>query len=440
MKRTLSEFREGLSAGTEDLAQFCRAPIKYLKDRGYSTKGLPADTKSLDPSMVKAAASAKDLEALLREHEILGEEACESEMLAESPWPKEFKPASRASNETRVSTEKEESIASSQNRQRNFSASESFPAVILERTGHEPVESFRGMAMESAAIMSGRGLPLQEFREAFQKRHTDCWRRRQQESVELASGGPPTPAMERLPDASLSQDAISRYMILGEPGSESIVAESIILQDDRVQVTDTTTHPFRWLCRLEITAATGARWLGTGWFAAPGLIVTAGHCVYIHNHGGWVSSVAAYVGQNGSQVHRSLASTRFASSSGWVQNRDTRYDYGVIFVTPGGDGYFGYGVLSDELLGGAVANVSGYPQDKPPGTMWGHAKQLLPPDPLTLHYQIDTFGGMSGAPVFLWDGRDYVVAGIHNYGDVAGNVATRVTPEIFKNLERWKTF
>jgi len=321
-----------------------------------------------------------------------------------------------------------------------FDKSESFPAVILQQASHEPVESFRGPEMESAARAGGAGLPLPQFQESFSKRRVECARRRQRESADLQRMSPPAPVLDRLPDATLAQDGISQRMLLGQPALESIVAEAVILQDDRIQVTDTTVFPFRWLCRLEITAATGARWLGTGWFAAPGLIVTAGHCVYIHNHGGWVASVSVRIGQNGSQVHRSTASTYFASSRGWVQDRDARYDYGVIFVEDGGEGYFGYGVLSDELLSGALANISGYPQDKPPGTLWGHTKQLLSPRLATLRYEIDTFGGMSGAPVFLWDGRDYVVAGIHNYGDTAGNEATRITPEVFSNLERWKTF
>ncbi len=103
-------------------------------------------------------------------------------------------------------------------------------------------------------------------------------------------------------------------------------------------------------------------------------------------------------------------------------------------------GLFRYGVLKDALIAGALANITGYPQDKPPGTLWGHAKTLRPPGLRSLTYEIDTFGGMSGAPVVMWDGRDYLAIGIHNYGEANANSASRITEDVFHNLERWKSF
>jgi hypothetical protein len=37
----------------------------------------------------------------------------------------------------------------------------------------------------------------------------------------------------------------------------------------------------------------------------------------------------------------------------------------------------------------------------------------------------------------MQDGNPYVV-GIHNYRASTGNSATRITAEVFRNLERWR--
>lgn len=148
-----------------------------------------------------------------------------------------------------------------------------------------------------------------------------------------------------------------------------------------MQVTDTAANLYRWLCRLEITAGAGAVWLGTGWFISPGVVVTAGHCVFIHNHGGWVRSIAIHVAQNGATAARSIAATQFAITRGWTETRRSAHDYGVIFAPGGDQSHFGYRVIADTILTDALANLSGYPQDKPPATLWGHAKRLRAPRP-----------------------------------------------------------
>jgi glutamyl endopeptidase len=92
----------------------------------------------------------------------------------------------------------------------------------------------------------------------------------------------------------------------------------------------------------------------------------------------------------------------------------------------------------DDDLDGLTVNVYGYPADKDPGTLWGHSRVLDRIMPRSLVYDISTFGGESGCPVFYkeeW--RRYVVA-VHNYGDVVGNSGTRITPEVFDNIQAWK--
>jgi glutamyl endopeptidase len=232
----------------------------------------------------------------------------------------------------------------------------------------------------------------------------------------------------------------------GKPGATTLqkvsamVAESVIGADDRVEIDETDGAPYGWICALSITAANGTRWLGTGWCAAPGLVVTAGHCVYIHNHGGWVRSIRVQPGRDGPNIPHSFESSLIFSVSGWVNDKSAASDYGAIAIPPTEGsriGWFGYAARSDASLAAEVVNVVGYPSDKSSGTMWGSVHELSQPTTSELVYINDTVGGMSGSPVVEWDGKDYAVLGIHNYGDISGNRATRITPEVFRNLQRW---
>lgn len=406
--RKLVEFAEYLPLESAKLRAFCINPLGYLSAEGFDTSDLPDNVGAIPLADAQAMTAVDDLRRLLDRYRVEP---------ARAPSPQAGKVPSPP-------------VPAS--------------ALILKDGGSQPLESMT-IGGEAEAATVGIGLPFPEFAPALEAKRARVGKRRsaQPEGGRLDLGEAPEPELSPLPDAGQSAQMSLRRIILPEGTgemTERAVAEAIIAADDRVEVTNTANHPFSWLCRLEITAATGSKWLGTGWFIAPGVIVTAGHCVYIHNHGGWVSSIAVHVGQTGGSVIRSERSNRFATTRGWAEGRDPVHDYGVLFVTPGDQGYFGYGVLKDALIAGALANITGYPQDKPPGTLWGHAKTLRPPGLRSLTYEIDTFGGMSGAPVVMWDGRDYLAIGIHNYGEANANSASRITEDVFHNLERWKSF
>jgi V8-like Glu-specific endopeptidase len=53
-------------------------------------------------------------------------------------------------------------------------------------------------------------------------------------------------------------------------------------------------------------------------------------------------------------------------------------------------------------------------------------------------YDIDTFGGQSGAPVWIKFGDVRTCVGIHTNGAGSGNSATRIVQPVFTNLQAWK--
>jgi V8-like Glu-specific endopeptidase len=220
--------------------------------------------------------------------------------------------------------------------------------------------------------------------------------------------------------------------------------EVIIGTDDRRQVGNTSDYPWRCITSLRITAHDGSAWIGTGWLVNRRLLLTAGHCVYMADHGGWVQQIEVIPGRQGDTFPSgSCVATNFRSVHGWIDDGNRDYDYGAIILGEDcryGDtlGWFGYQVRSDGDLQNLTVNISGYPGDKPAGTQWFLSGTIKSVNDRTFEYDIDTAGGQSGAPVWamLSDGSRYAV-GVHTNGATGGNSATRITQEVFDNVTAW---
>ncbi len=239
-------------------------------------------------------------------------------------------------------------------------------------------------------------------------------------------------------------DAATRALLRSQPPDTSIL-EVVIGEDDRHEITRTTFYPWRAICSLLMTAADGTRWIGTGWLVSPRVLVTAGHCVYMHQHGGWPRSIEVIPGRSGPErPFGSVVATTFYSVRGWSEHQLRPYDYGAIVLPPdrrlGSDiGWFGVTVGTDARLAGTVVNISGYPGDKPAGTQWFHAKAIAQVEERVLTYTIDTAGGQSGAPVWIrFANNSRLAVGIHTNGHVTGNSATRICKPVFDNIQAWK--
>ncbi len=251
----------------------------------------------------------------------------------------------------------------------------------------------------------------------------------------------------RLLDAWYAEfaDPVTIALIQQQPGLSQTVAEVVIGRDDRVRITNTTAYPWRTICSLLITARDGSRWIGTGWLVGPRAVITAGHVVYMHRHGGWARRIEVIPGRNGSRrPYGSCTSSNLRSVKGWTRRKKRSHDYGAIILPrscPYGSrlGYFGYANLSYFSLLGLKVNLSGYPGDKPRGTQWWHARRIKWVTARTIVYNIDSAGGQSGSPVWrLRNGKRHVV-GIHTNGSISGNSATRIVKPVFSNIKKWKS-
>jgi V8-like Glu-specific endopeptidase len=262
------------------------------------------------------------------------------------------------------------------------------------------------------------------------------------------SAAPPGPVEETyLLDAwhAVYSDPGQRAMAIKQQNdARQSVLEVVIGNDDRLRVTNVTAFPWRAICSLLITARDDSKWIGTGWLIGRRTLITAGHCVYIKDRGGWVKEMQVIPGRNaGDEPFKRAKATSFRSVSGWTENTSRSHDYGAIILPedkPYGEelGFFGIANLNDTQFNQLMVNLSGYPGDKPAGTHWFHARRITNCGPTFFSYDIDTAGGQSGAPVWrLQNGVRHAV-GIHTNGSPTGNSATRINKVVFDNLMLWK--
>jgi V8-like Glu-specific endopeptidase len=261
-------------------------------------------------------------------------------------------------------------------------------------------------------------------------------------------GGGPLAVIARLLEAAELQPTEASESGM-EAADEAVVNEAaqllevIIGTDDRARITPTQRVPWRRICALRIFMPSGAVFRGTGFFIGARVLATAGHCVFMHNQGGWARRIEVIPGCNGTnQPFGQATATTFRSVNGWTQLKKPECDYGCIVLPAGAFrgqtlGSFGFGALPTSDLLAEPAVVAGYPGDKPFAELWGMKLRIKAATALQLVYDIDTVGGQSGCPVHIKKGGKRYVVGIHNYGAATGNSATRITPTVFQNLQQW---
>ncbi len=229
-----------------------------------------------------------------------------------------------------------------------------------------------------------------------------------------------------------------------EPDEVTRTRDIIGDEDDRVPVSDDKPHPWHSVVRLEITRQDDTIVGGTGWFASPTVILTAGHCVYDRHSEdlaarGWAKQMAVYLHGSTTPIITSIIRT----TKGWKNCGDKRYDYGAVvlsdLLTDGPEPYH-CKVLGSMDLKDKEARIAGYPQDKPTGSLWEAQSKIKRVETEELLYDIDTIPGESGAPVLMTNGEQVFVVGLHHWGAGSShglNRGIRLTDKLVENIEQW---
>jgi len=250
--------------------------------------------------------------------------------------------------------------------------------------------------------------------------------------------------------------SLHHFVAKGKSGPIRGSTETVIETDERVRILDTELAPWRMICALRLQGPSGAGAIGTGWFIGPKTVVTAGHCVFhTPSFGGWASSIEVIPGLNGTdssaRPYGSITSSHFSSIDRWMEKEDPDFDIGCIHLDEGKGnevGWFGIGALPAEELESYLVNVSGYPGDRGAGNEQYHNRnRILQVTERRLFYEVDTYGGQSGAPVWIHEkeGAPPLAVGVHAYG-VGGtpaalgrvaNSAPRIITEVLSKMTEW---
>ena len=234
--------------------------------------------------------------------------------------------------------------------------------------------------------------------------------------------------------------------------------ESIIPPDGRSQVSPTTGFPWRSVVHIYMSFPDGA--LGGCSGAIIGCadghgyhVLTAGHCVYSHDHGGWANSVRVIPGQDGDYMPYNYAwATHLRSYTGWTDLGQTQHDWAMITLDRNvGDftGWMGRQTCNppgDCPVYTGTLNTAGYPGDKDGGTMWFDADSGDSVDDYNHWYYMDTAGGQSGSPLWAYytSSGDRNILTVHTCGTggcgISGkgcNHGTRLDQDKYDRIDTW---
>lgn len=230
------------------------------------------------------------------------------------------------------------------------------------------------------------------------------------------------------------------------------LVQSILGDSDRrtaVEHADKSA-PWRMICSLNIFGQDDNEIIGTGWIAGPRLIITAGHCLYHPSLGGWAKRIEIRPGNTPLNENADCyISQQFAITEQWHEGSDENFDYGAIFLEQDISSHYGHFsimAMSDSDLADRKVNISGYPASYYGDTQMHHQNRIKSVSERKLYYDVDTGGGQSGSPVWVYEGdvaTDPVVIGVHAYGggsygiDIA-NSGVRVVADMAKLIEVWR--
>ncbi|MDN2565922.1 serine protease [Aquibium sp. A9E412] len=215
--------------------------------------------------------------------------------------------------------------------------------------------------------------------------------------------------------------------------------------DDRVQIRDTSPYPFRVFGLLQGENADGGLGNCSATLIGPRTLLTAAHCLYSHENGGWLDNFVFAPGLNGMNdapfgVFEYEAAYIF---EGYLSNYQGYYgsvvpwDIAVVHLQePVGDWLGWLAVGYDDNLGDFYANIVGYPGDKPGGTMWRSNCDVSRQNMAELYFQYlcDTYPGSSGSSVYKYTAatQERIVYGVNVAESPQANTAVRINRVYFE--------
>lgn len=128
----------------------------------------------------------------------------------------------------------------------------------------------------------------------------------------------------------IDQNVVSSEQVEIDDVNDSVSTYSVIGNDGRTYVPNTTGSPYRNVCQLTVTYADGSVSYGSGTLVYFDVLLTAGHVVYSHDHG-WAKTVQVTPGKDGSNSPLGVAyATQITTSNNWINSKDYNYDWAIV--------------------------------------------------------------------------------------------------------------
>jgi V8-like Glu-specific endopeptidase len=246
-------------------------------------------------------------------------------------------------------------------------------------------------------------------------------------------------------DSTPASEGLRAILEQSVAGSEPASTDRVVVgPDDREQITDASGYPDRVVGWLFSQAQDDSWSTCTATLIGPYTVLTAAHCVYIHEKGGWIKDVLFLPGLTNpdSAPFGTYSWANINILKGYIENHDgSTYDsvfpWDLAVITLEEDAGNMLGWLGFRVDDGTqwAAKIIGYPGDKPDGTMWRAACDIAPDqfNDVAYWHECDTFSGSSGSSMYE-ENKDgnYYVRGINVAGDEKVNWGIRLSESYFQ--------